>query len=323
MSAAVECRGVTVDYGSVRAVDGVSFTLAVGETLALLGPSGSGKTTLVYAVAGFVPLAAGEVAIGGVTVATPGRAVPPEDRRVGMVFQNYALWPHLEALDTVAYPLRRQGLGRAEARARARELLARLGLADHGHRRPAELSGGQQQRVGLARALARDAAVYLLDEPTAHVDATVRAAVQEEIARARRDAGAAAIYASHDAEEALALADRVALLRDGRLVQFGTPREVYEEPVDLWAARLTGQASVLDHDGAARMVRPEWVHLGGPMPGEVVAVWYRGPHTDYRVETAAGAVVVRAAGPPVAVEGDQPGVTVRRSWALPGWVAQV
>ncbi len=317
MTAAVECAGVTVDYGATRAVDGVDLRLGAGETLALLGPSGSGKTTLVYAIAGFVPLAAGEIVIRGRSVATAERAVPPEDREVGMVFQNYALWPHLDALDTVAYPLRRQGLGRAAARARARELLARLGLADLGHRRPAELSGGQQQRVGLARALARDAAVYLFDEPTAHLDAAVRAAVQEEIARARRDAGAAAIYASHDAEEALALADRVALLRDGRVVQVGTPRQVYEEPVDVWAARLTGPASVLDHDDAALMVRPEWVRLGGPIPGEVVEVWYRGPHTDYRLETHVGTALARTLGPPAASPGDRPGIAIERSWELP------
>ncbi len=317
MTAAVECAGVTVDYGATRAVDGVDIRLEAGETLALLGPSGSGKTTLVYAIAGFVPLAGGEIAIQGRTVASLGRTVPPENRKVGMVFQNYALWPHLNALDTVAYPLRRQGLSRADARSRAAELLERLGMADLAHRRPAELSGGQQQRVGLARALARDAAVYLFDEPTAHLDGAVRAAVQEEIARARRDAGAAAIYASHDAEEALALADRVALLREGRLVQVGTPREVYEEPVDVWAARLTGPAAVLDRDGTPMMVRPEWVRLGGPIPGEVVEVWYRGPHTDYRVETRAGPVLARTPGPPAATPGDRPGMTIERSWELP------
>ncbi len=312
MSQAVECRGVTVDYGQTRALDAVDLFIEAGETLALLGPSGSGKTTLIYAIAGFVPLTAGEIAVAGRPVAGPGTSVPPEERAVGMVFQNYALWPHLDALDTVAYPLRRQGLSRSESRTRARALLERLGMDDLAGRRPAELSGGQQQRVGLARALAREAAVYLFDEPTAHVDAPVREAIQAEIARARRSSTAAAVYASHDAAEALALADRVALLRAGRLIQAGTPREVYEQPVDLWAARLTGPASVLD----GRLVRPEWVELGGDLPGEITEVWYRGPHTDYRVTTAGGEVVVRRAGPPVGAAGEGTGVTVRRSWPL-------
>ncbi len=318
MTPAVELRDVAVSYGAVRAVDGISLQCEPGETLALLGPSGSGKTTLIYAVAGFVPLAAGEIAIGGRVVAGPGRSVPPDARAVGMVFQNYALWPHLDALDTVAYPLRRAGLDRAEARARARDLLSRLGMEDLASRRPAELSGGQQQRVGLARALARDAAVYLLDEPTAHVDAAVRVAVQEEIGRARRASRAAAIYSSHDAAEALALADRVALLRAGRLVQLGTPADVYERPVDLWAARLTGPASVLDGDGGRVIVRPDWAELGGSTSGEVAEVWYRGTHTDYRVATPGGELVVRAPGPPTVAIGDRPGVTVRRTWPLDG-----
>ncbi len=312
----VACRRVVVDYGATRAVDGVTFELAPGETLALLGPSGSGKTTLVYAIAGFVPLTSGEIAIAGRVVAEAGRSAPPEDRAVGLVFQNYALWPHLDALDTVAYPLRRAGAGRDAARAQAAELLDRLGMAGLAHRRPAELSGGQQQRVGLARALARQAQVFLLDEPTAHLDAAVRLAAQEEIRRARRESGAAAIYASHDAAEALALADRVALLRNGRLAQLGTPAEVYERPVDLWAARLTGPASVLTDAAGAVLVRPEWAALGGPDDGEVEEVWYRGPHTDYRVATPLGTLVIRAAGPPTAAVGDRPGVTVHRSWRL-------
>ena len=168
-----------------------------------------------------------------------------------MVFQNYALWPHLTALDTVAYPIRRRGVRRAEARREAEQILARLHVRDLAHRRPAELSGGEQQRVGLGRALARDAALYLFDEPTAHLDTHVRGVFLDELVTRLRDTGAAALYATHDAEEALGVADRVALLTAGRVVQVGTPEEVYHRPVDVWAARLTGPVSVLETgDGA-------------------------------------------------------------------------
>ena len=169
----------------------------------------------------------------------------PEDRLVGMVFQNYALWPHLDAVDTVAYPFRRAGLARAPARKRAVDLLAGMEIGDLGQRRPAQMSGGQQQRLGLARALARDASLYLFDEPTAHLDAGVRQSIQEEVATRRLASGAAAIYSTHDSGEALAVADRVAILRRGALVQVGSPRDVYEQPVDLDTARLTGPASVV------------------------------------------------------------------------------
>ena len=177
---------------------------------------------------------------------------------MAMVFQNYALWPHLTALDTVAYPMRRRGVRRAQARREALEILARLHVADLADRHPAELSGGEQQRVGLGRALARDASLYLFDEPTAHLDTHVRGVFLEELLTRRRDSGAAALYATHDAEEALGVADRVALLAAGRVVQVGTPEEVYHRPVDLWAARLTGPASVLARPGGTILVRPEW-----------------------------------------------------------------
>ena len=167
------------------------------------------------------------------------------------MFQSYALWPHLTALDTVAFPLRMAGSGDGDARRRAGEILEALGIGDLGGRRPAAMSGGQQQRVGLARALARDATLFLLDEPTAHLDAATRAAAEALIAAQRALRGAAAVYATHDAAEALGVADRVALLRDGRIVQVGTPKEVYEQPVDEWAAVLTGPVSVIDLPGRA------------------------------------------------------------------------
>jgi len=350
---AVSCRGLTIAYGPTAVVSDLDLEVGRGEMLALLGPSGCGKTTILSALAGFLPVASGEIRIGGRVVADARRQLAPERRDVGVVFQGYALWPHLDALDTVAYPYRRRGIGTAEARRRAAAILELLGIAGLAARRPAELSGGEQQRVGLGRALAREASVYLFDEPTAHLDANLRDRLQLEIAEHRRRSGAAAIYATHDTAEALAIADRVALLRAGHLVQEGTPADVYERPVDLWAARLTGLASIVeltlpaDVDPGSRsgspgptpagvagadqapllstgrpiaaglvraIVRPDWVRLGGAIPGRVVTVAFRGAHTDYRLATPAGTIDLRAGGPPTAALGEPVGWSLDRVW---------
>ena len=239
---AVACLGVSIAYGPTEVVRGLDLEVQRGEMLALLGPSGSGKTTMLSALAGFIPIRAGTMYMAGRLVADATHHEAPERRDVAVVFQSYALWPHLTALETVAYPLRRRGVGAVEARRRAEGILERLGIAALAGRRPAQLSGGEQQRVGLGRALAREASLYLFDEPTAHLDAELREHLGAEIAEQRRRAGAAAIYATHDTAEALALADRVALVRDGRVVQDGSPAVVYDCPVDMWAARLTGPA---------------------------------------------------------------------------------
>jgi ABC-type Fe3+/spermidine/putrescine transport system ATPase subunit len=313
---ALEVRDLDVAHGDVVALRGVSLAVGAGEVLAVLGPSGAGKSTLLHAVAGFLEPAGGVIRIAGSTVSAEGRIVPPERRSVGVVFQNHALWPHLAALDTVAYPARRRGAGRAEARAEALAVLGLFGIAHLAGRRPAELSGGEQQRVGLARALARRAALYLFDEPTAHLDTHVRGLFLDQLGSRRREQGAAAVYATHDAEEALALADRVALLRDGRLVQAGTPEEVYERPVDLFAARLTGPASVLDADGGPVLVRPGWARLGGPLGGRLREVRFRGPHSDHLVTTAMGELLIREPGAPALRAGDDVTWSLERSWPL-------
>ena len=213
-----------------------------------------------------------------------------------MVFQNNALWPHLTALDTVAYPLRRRGLHRAAARTQAAQILDRLHVGQLADRKPAELSGGEQQRVGLARAIARRAGLYLFDEPTAHLDAHLRTVFLAELADRRRESGAAALYANHDAEEALGLADRVALLVAGHLIQVGSPAQVYAQPVSEEAARLTGPVSVLSVSGSPQLVRPDWVRLGGERTGRVREVWFRGTHADYALATSYGPLLVRVAG---------------------------
>ena len=332
---AVECRAIRVGYGSMLVLDGLDLAVAPGEMLALLGPSGSGKTTLLSAIAGFLPVEAGSISLGGRLVADERRLEPPERRDVGVVFQAAALWPHLTALETVAYPLQRHGRSRADARREAQAILDGLGIGGLADRRPAELSGGEQQRVGLGRAIAHGAHVQLFDEPTAHLDIPLREQLLELLARQRRDAGAAGLYATHDTTEALALADRVALMRDGRIVQVGLPRDVYDAPVDAWAARLTGPAAEVEvrivapcGDGRVELdvaggravvevvaggdsgpatdarpgdrwrvvVRPDWAALGGTLPGRVSHVAFHGTHTDVRLATDAGEVAVRTIG---------------------------
>lgn len=345
MTVALECRDLRLAYGANEVLHGVNLAVAVGESVALLGPSGSGKSSLLYAVAGFLAPAGGEIRLEDGVVSTSREQEPPERRGVAMVFQHYALWPHLSALDTVAYPLRRAGHDRVAARARAAELLGIMGVAALADRRPSELSGGEQQRIGVARALARDARLLLLDEPTAHLDAPLRAALMGELAEQQRRSGAAALWATHDVTEALAVADRVGVLRDGHLVQLGTSRELYERPTDLWTARLTGSASVLwldvlEHNGsravvaidgrqhelalepvtepgpAPILVRPDWAELGGELPASVTARWYRGPHTDYRLATPVGELGVRQMGPPCAAVGDAVSWRLTRGWGL-------
>jgi ABC-type Fe3+/spermidine/putrescine transport system ATPase subunit len=340
-------RDVAVRYDGSEVLSGVSLSVAEGEILALLGPSGSGKSTLLHTVAGFLPPTAGEVWLHGQRVASPARVTAPERRDIAVVFQNYALWPHMSVVDTVAYPMRRRHIAGATARQTALRILDRLHIGHLAARRPAELSGGERQRVGLARALARDASLYLFDEPTAHLDTHVRGIFLEELITRQRATGAAALYATHDAEEALALADRVALLDNGRLVQVGTPEQVYAEPVNLWAARLTGPASLLSAavvavdgrqwtldvagtqaviscDGSGDrpaglerfLVRPGWAHLGGHLTGGVRAVRFRGPHSDYLVETGAGDVLIRDAEAPRLRVGDRLTWGLERAWLV-------
>lgn len=242
---ALRCTGLTVRHGDTPAVDEVDLTVERGEVVALLGPSGSGKTTLLQAVAGLIALSAGEIRISGQWVAGRHGNVAPERRDIGMVFQNFALWPHLNVLDTVAYPMRRAGRPARRAHADARILLRQLGIDHLADRRPAELSGGEQQRTGLARALAKDASLYLLDEPTAHLDTHLRTAFTESVLERQRQSGAAILYATHDAAEALSMADRIAVMVEGRMIQCDAPEVVYEQPVDAVAAGLTGPFSIL------------------------------------------------------------------------------
>ena len=230
---------------TVPALKSVSLDVAPGTFLVLLGPSGSGKTTLLRCLAGIERIDSGLITIGGQTV-TDGRAhVAPDQRDLSMVFQDYALWPHLTALDNAAFALRRRRLSRSECRTRAASMLERVGLSEFAGRYPNELSGGQQQRVALARALIADTGLILCDEPLSNLDADLRERMRVEISALVREAGATTVYITHDQAEAFALADMVGVLEEGRLVQFGTPEDVYNHPATPFVARFTGLAGEL------------------------------------------------------------------------------
>lgn len=341
----LECRNLGVAYGAVTVLRSLDLEVGVGESVAILGPSGSGKTSLFAAVAGFLAPTSGEIRLEGRTVSTAQHVESPDRRRLAMVFQHAALWPHLSALDTVAYPMRRVGVDATTARRRAAELLERVGIGQLAERRPAELSGGEGQRVGIARALARGARLLLLDEPTAHLDAPLRAGLLGELAELQRGSGAAALWATHDTSEAMAVADRVGVLGEGRLRQVGTPRDLHERPADRETAMLSGPASMLELNDvqlrgahstarvggrrislalaaagpvaagrALAIVRPDWAGLGGELEGIVRAVWYRGAHTDQELLTDAGMLMLRNPGPPAAAPGDRITWHLDRAW---------
>jgi iron(III) transport system ATP-binding protein len=235
----------TYPGAAVPALKAVSLDVAPGTFLVLLGPSGSGKTTLLRCLAGIERIDGGTISLGSRIVADGRSHVPPEQRDLSMVFQDYALWPHLTALDNVAFALRRRRLGRAECRARAALMLARVGLGEFARRYPNELSGGQQQRVALARALIADTGLILCDEPLSNLDADLRERMRVEISSLVREAGATTVYITHDQAEAFALADHIGVLEEGVLVQSGAPEEVYNHPATPFVARFTGLSGEL------------------------------------------------------------------------------
>jgi putative spermidine/putrescine transport system ATP-binding protein len=247
MGGALEVERVEVSYGATRVLKGISLAIAPGEFVALLGSSGCGKTTLLRAISGFVGVTSGAVRADGrdITRATPDK------RDMAMVFQSYALWPHMSAAQNIGYGLRVRGWDRAKLTARVDEMLRLVRLEGLGERKPGQLSGGQRQRVALARALAISPRYLLLDEPLSNLDARVREDVRHEIKSIQRELGITAIHVTHDREEAMILADRIVILDKGEIAQAGSPEEVYNRPVSAFVANFMGATNVLRLDAAA------------------------------------------------------------------------
>jgi ABC-type Fe3+/spermidine/putrescine transport system ATPase subunit len=317
-------------YGSTTALDDVSLTVEPGEFQVLLGPSGSGKSTLLRVIAGIERVEDGRVLLGDQLFADRRECLPPERRGLGMVFQDYALWPHMTVADNVGYALHRQRTARAEVTERVGALLDRVGLGGYARRYPSELSGGEQQRVALARALVGRPRLLLFDEPLSNLDADLKERLRVEIATLTRETGASAVYITHDQSEAFALADRIGVLRDGRVVQHGTPESIYTEPESPFVARFTGlsgelsaQVTAVGEDGTAQvrvldrtlvahapagaaegiwvdlLIRPAALRIGHPgdavagrtLTGLIRDTAYRGRGYDHMVELPGGVLL--------------------------------
>ena len=314
---AIEVRSLTKRYGSVAVVDAVSFTVEAGTLVTLLGPSGCGKTTTLRMIAGLEAPTEGQVRIGGRDVTTWA----PSRRNVSLVFQSYALFPHLTVLDNVAYGPRARGVRPAAARAQARDALALVGLTGLEERLPAQLSGGQQQRVALARALVLEPGALLFDEPLSNLDARLRRRVRDEIRALQRRLGVSVVYVTHDREEALAVSDRIIVMDHGRIVEQGPPAELFESPRtrfvadflaesnvvpgrlvavdgDMADVEIAGHAVHVPHRGHAPgpvmvAIRPDAIRLqagdgDGGIAGRIVRAAFVGRVVEYAIETAAG-----------------------------------
>jgi iron(III) transport system ATP-binding protein len=248
MSGTLEVTDLHKQFSVGRpAVDGVSFTVPAGEIVVLLGPSGCGKTTTLRCVAGLEHPTAGSISIAGKVVSAPSRgiSVSPRHRDLGMVFQSYAVWPHMTVRQNVVYPLKHRGVARADAARQVDEALALVGLTEYAERAVVALSGGQMQRVALARSIVYRPKLLLLDEPLSNLDAKLRIRLRDDLRRILKSAGMTALYVTHDQAEAVVLGDRIGVMRDGKLLQMGTPDEIYNRPADLFVANFTGATNEL------------------------------------------------------------------------------
>ncbi|MHA7967988.1 ABC transporter ATP-binding protein [Rhizobium sp. CAU 1783] len=317
MTAAVEFSKVSRHFGAVKAVDAVDLKIAPGEFFAMLGPSGSGKTTCLRLIAGFEQPTSGHLEIFGETA----EGVPPYRRNVNTVFQDYALFPHLNILDNVAYGLMVKGVDKSERLQLAEQALELVKLPGYGARKPGQLSGGQRQRVALARALVNKPKVLLLDEPLGALDLKLREQMQEELKTLQRSLGITFIFVTHDQGEALSMADRVAVFNDGKIVQAGTPEEIYNRPKTRFVADFVGSSNVvapadmkkLGGEAKWASLRPEAIRLvsEGGIPAIVRSKSFLGAATRLHVSADnIGLSVMVPAGQPVPAVGD----TVHLLW---------
>ena len=292
----VRFDGVSKSFGETAAVAEVSLDIAQGEFFALLGPSGCGKTTLMRMLAGFETPDAGRILLEGQDIA----ALPPHRRPVHMMFQSYALFPHLSVARNIAFGLRKQGLAKDAIAARVEAMLALVRLEGLGGRKPATLSGGQKQRVALARAIAPSPKILLLDEPMAALDRKLREETQLELMALQRTLGMTFMIVTHDQDEAMVVADRMAVMREGRIAQVGPPREVYERPASRYVAGFIGETNLFPEAAGWRAVRPEAMTIStmptpGASAGRVVEWAYFGDRTRYVVRVGEATMLVSRA----------------------------
>ncbi len=287
----VSIRNLSRSFGNVRAVDAVDLDIYAGEFLTLLGPSGSGKTTVLRMIAGFERPDTGSIELGGKDVSQ----LPPYERDVNTVFQDYALFPHMDVISNIEYGLRIQGIEKGERRARAEKALAQVRLEGYGSRKPAQLSGGQRQRVALARALVNRPSVLLLDEPLGALDLKLREQMQIELKELQREVGITFVFVTHDQEEALTMSDRIAVFNQGKIEQLGTPREVYENPLSPFVSEFVGQTNKIVLDGRNINIRPEFITISKSkkfgdrsVAGKLHDAIFVGATTRYLVHTDLG-----------------------------------
>jgi putative spermidine/putrescine transport system ATP-binding protein len=302
---------LTKRFGDHLAVDGLSLAVEKGEFVSLLGPSGCGKTTTLQMIAGFVEATSGAVMLEGRDLLS----IKPAQRGLGIVFQSYALFPHLTAAQNVAFGLEMQKVPRAERDSRVAEALKLVGLAAYAGRYPRKMSGGQQQRVALARALVIRPRILLLDEPLSNLDAKLREEMQIELRQIQRTVGTTTILVTHDQAEAMALSDRIVVMNAGRVEQIARPHEAYENPASPFVAGFLGKTNVLQVGGRAVTVRPEKISFAavdGQLAGKVATRIFQGNHWLYQVDTPSGLVTVirQNDGEPGPSEGDE----VRLAW---------
>lgn len=322
----LQVRQITKEFDGVTALDGVDLAVEKGESLALLGPSGCGKTTLLRVIAGLETPDCGRVAIAGRTLADASSFVPPERRRIGMVFQDWALFPHLTVAGNVAFGLRKAEINRG----RVCETLDLVGMTHLADRYPDELSGGQAQRVALARALAPRPRLLLFDEPFSNLDTGLRGRIRLDVATLMRAVGMTSIFVTHDQEESFVVGDRVAVMRSGRIVQVGRPAEVYQHPASPWVATFLGEANVLNGmavnghastllgdvnlvepaQGACRViVRPEHLTVSRGNGAVISGVEFYGHDTSYRMAMNGTTVIARVMAAPRFSPGDRVSVS--------------